>query len=70
MYGICDVVLKNCRDVFLRSTLVSDAERERERERLHQEMRCHAYLWEVPLAVADEQAGFAAPAVADNDNLF
>lgn len=61
--GICDVVLKDCWDVFLFGrSLVGCL--------LQSRKHLGAYLWEVALAVADEQTCLSAAAISDDDNLL
>lgn len=82
MCRVRDVVLKDCRDVFLCGLSAkcavaaiawaaggaSDCVRERGRER--KRVRRATYLWEVSLAVADQQARLSAATVADDDDLL
>jgi len=63
MGGICDVVLKDCGDVFLFDHWLVGC-------LLQSRGHVDAYLWEVSLAVADEQTRLSAATVSNDHNLL
>lgn len=75
-----DVVFEYCRNIFLPAReaavsirfLVQDTRQNKKATRLRPRLEPWgvAYLWEIALAVADEQTCFAASTVSYNDNLL